>query len=169
MPQSDIAPVSDRPLARLAAECLRSGGYLSDGISEDIITALSKLPKLFVVARNSTFTYKGKAVDVKRVGREQGVRYVLEGSVRHAGGRLRITAQLVDATTGHHIWAERYDRVVEDVCDRPRRRYAVLCDSASSRLPCRGRRATTLLPWLKRIRSGSIPITVRGYFRIAVK
>ncbi len=89
--------------------------YFSDGISEDIITALSKISKLFVVARNSTFTYKGRAVDVKQVGWEQGVRYVLEGSVRRAGDRLRITAQLVDATTGHHLWAQRYDRVVQDV------------------------------------------------------
>ena len=89
--------------------------HLSDGISEDIITELSKLSKLFVVARNSTFTYKGRAVDVKQVGREQGVRYVLEGSVRRGGDRLRITAQLIDATTGHHLWAQRYDRVVQDV------------------------------------------------------
>ena len=89
--------------------------YFSDGITEDIITALSKISKLFVVARNSTFTYKGKAVDVKQVGREQGVRYVLEGSVRRSGDRLRITAQLIDATAGHHLWAQRYDRVVQDV------------------------------------------------------
>ena len=89
--------------------------YLSDGISEDIITELSKISKLFVVARNSTFTYKGRAVDIKQVGREQGVRYVLEGSVRRGGDRLRITAQLIDATTGHHLWAQRYDRVVQDV------------------------------------------------------
>lgn len=89
--------------------------HFCDGVSEDIITALSKLSKLFVVARNSTFTYKGRAVDVKQVGREQGVRYVLEGSVRRAGARLRITAQLIDATTGHHVWGERYDRVSEDV------------------------------------------------------
>jgi adenylate cyclase len=89
--------------------------FFSDGITEDIITALSKIPKLFVVARNSTFTYKGRAVDVKQVGREQGVRYLLEGSVQRGGERLRITAQLIDATTGHHIWAQRYDRVVQDV------------------------------------------------------
>jgi adenylate cyclase len=89
--------------------------FFSDGITEDIITALSKIPKLFVVARNSTFTYKGHAVDVKQVGREQGVRYLLEGSVQRGGERLRITAQLIDATTGHHIWAERYDRAVQDV------------------------------------------------------
>jgi len=89
--------------------------YFSDGISEDIITALSKIPKLFVVARNSTFTYKGRAVDIKQVGREQGVRYVLEGSVRRSADHLRITAQLIDATTGDHVWAQRYDRVVQDV------------------------------------------------------
>lgn len=89
--------------------------YFSDGITEDIITALSKISSLLVVARNSTFTYKGRAVDVKQVGREQGVRYVLEGSVRKAGKRVRVTAQLVDASTGHHLWAERYDRDLEDI------------------------------------------------------
>jgi len=89
--------------------------FLSDGISEDIITELSKISKLFVVARNSTFTYKGRAVDIKQVGREQGVRYVLEGSVRRSGDQLRITAQLIDATTGDHVWAQRYDRIVQDV------------------------------------------------------
>jgi adenylate cyclase len=89
--------------------------YFSDGISEDIITALSRIPDMFVIARNSTFTYKGKPVNVRQMGRELGVRYVLEGSVRKAGKRVRITAQLIDATTGHHLWAERYDRYLEDV------------------------------------------------------
>ena len=89
--------------------------FFSDGISEDIITALSKIGSLLVVARNSTFTYKGQAVDVKQVSREQGVRYVLEGSVRKAGNRVRVTAQLIDATTGHHTWADRYDRDLEDI------------------------------------------------------
>ncbi len=89
--------------------------HLADGIAEDIITALSKISNLFVVARNSTFSYKGRAIDVKQVGREQGVRYVLEGSVQRSGNRLRITAQLIDAASGHHIWAQRYDRVTEDV------------------------------------------------------
>jgi len=89
--------------------------YFADGIVEEIITALSKIGKLFVIARNSTFTYKGEAVDVKRVGREQGVRYVLEGSVRRGGDRLRITAQLIDVATGHHLWAERYDRESSDL------------------------------------------------------
>jgi adenylate cyclase len=89
--------------------------FFADGISEDIITALSKISRLMVVARNSTFTYKGRAVDVKQVSREQGVRYVLEGSVRKAGNRVRVTAQLIDATTGLHLWAERYDRNLEDI------------------------------------------------------
>ncbi len=89
--------------------------YFSDGITEEIITALSKVPKMFVIARNSTFTYKGKPVKVQQVSKELGVKYVLEGSVRKAGNRVRITAQLVDAITGHHLWAERYDRDLEDI------------------------------------------------------
>ena len=91
--------------------------FLADGITEDLITALSKIRWFFVIARNSTFTYKGKAVKVKQVARELGVRYVLEGSVRKAGNRVRVTAQLVDATTGRHVWAERYDRQIEDIFD----------------------------------------------------
>jgi TolB-like protein/Flp pilus assembly protein TadD len=89
--------------------------YFADGICEDVITALSKLRWFFVIARNSTFQYKGKSPDVRRVARDLGVRYVLEGSVRKAGTRLRITTQLIDATTGTHIWAERYDREVADI------------------------------------------------------
>ena len=89
--------------------------FFADGIAEDIITALSKISQLFVVSRNSTFTYKGKAVDVKQVARDQGVRYVLEGSVRKAGSRVRITAQLIDATTGDHAWSARFDRDLSDV------------------------------------------------------
>jgi adenylate cyclase len=89
--------------------------YFADGITEEIITTLSKISKLFVIARNSTLTYKGRAVDVKQVGREQGVRYVLEGSVRRGGNRMRITAQLIEAATGHHLWAQRYDREIGDV------------------------------------------------------
>jgi len=91
--------------------------YFSDGITEEIITALSKIPKMLVIARNSTFTYKGRPVKVQRVGAELGVRYVLEGSVRKAGNRVRITAQLVDTITGHHLWAERYDRKLKDIFD----------------------------------------------------
>jgi adenylate cyclase len=89
--------------------------YFSDGITEDIITELSKISGLFVIARHSTFTYKGQSVTLKQVGRDLGVRYVLEGSVRKAGNRLRISAQLIDATTDHHLWAERYDRDLEDI------------------------------------------------------
>jgi len=89
--------------------------YFADGITEDIITALSRISGLMVIARNSTMVYKGKAVDVRQVAQEQGVRYVLEGSVRRSGNRIRVTAQLIDATTGHHLWAERYDRNMVDV------------------------------------------------------
>jgi TolB-like protein len=89
--------------------------YFADGMVEEIITALSRIRWLFVIARNSTFTYKGHAVDVKQVGRELGVRYVLEGSVRKAGGRVRITAQLIDALTGTHLWADHFDGSLEDV------------------------------------------------------
>ena len=89
--------------------------YFSDGISEDIITDLSKLSELHVIARNSTFTYKGKPVDVKQVGRDLGVRYVLEGSVRKAGNRVRVTGQLIDAESGAHIWADRFDRDLTDI------------------------------------------------------
>src|SRR5271157_5773884 len=89
--------------------------YFADGMVEEIITALSRIRWLFVIARNSSFTYKGQAVDVKRVGRELGVRYVLEGSVRKGGGRVRITAQLIEAETGTHLWADRFDGLVEDV------------------------------------------------------
>jgi adenylate cyclase len=89
--------------------------YFSDGITEDLITDLSKISGLFVIARNSTFTYRGKQVKVGQVGRELGVRYVLEGSVRKAAERVRITAQLVDASTGGHLWTERYDRDLEDI------------------------------------------------------
>ena len=89
--------------------------YFADGMVEDIITALSRFGQLFVIARNSSFTYKGKAVDVKQVGRELGVHYVLEGSVRKAGNRVRITGQLIDASTGTHLWAERFDGSLEDI------------------------------------------------------
>ena len=89
--------------------------YFSDGIADDIITDLSRNRSLFVIARTSSFTYKGRSVDVKIIGRELGVRYVVEGSVRRAGDRIRITAQLIDAITGNHLWAERYDRGISDI------------------------------------------------------
>jgi TolB-like protein len=91
--------------------------YFSDGIVEEIITALSRFRQLFVIARNSSFTYKGRAVDVKQVGRELGVRYVLEGGVRKAGSRVRISGQLVDAATGAHLWADRFEGGIEDIFD----------------------------------------------------
>ena len=91
--------------------------YFADGITDDIITALSRIPSLFVIARNSSFAYKGKAIDIRQIGRELGVRYVLEGSVRKAGQRLRITGQLVEAETGSHLWADRFESVLEDVFD----------------------------------------------------
>lgn len=112
---------TERPSIAVLAFTSLSGDpdqeYFSDGITEDIITGLSRLKSLFVIARSSSFTYKGKSVDIKRVGCELGVRYVLEGSVRKAGDRVRITGQLVDAATGNHIWADRYDGTLEDVFD----------------------------------------------------
>jgi adenylate cyclase len=116
---SSALPLPDKPsIAVLAFTNMSSEPeqeFLADGISEDITTALSKVRWFFVIARNSSFTYKGRAVDVKQVGRELGVRYVLEGSVRKAGDRVRIVAQLVDAATGNHVWAERYDRELADI------------------------------------------------------
>ena len=89
--------------------------YFADGVTEDIITELSRFHELFVIARNSAFTYKGRSVDVRTVAKELGVRYVVEGSIRRAGNRIRVTAQLIDSLTGRHLWAEKYDRVLEDV------------------------------------------------------
>jgi adenylate cyclase len=113
------APVSDKPSIAVLPFQNMSGDpeqeYFVDGMVEEIITALSRIRWLFVIARNSSFTYKGQAVDVKQVGRELSVRYVLEGSVRKAGGRVRITAQLIDAVTGAHLWADRFDGSLEDV------------------------------------------------------
>src|SRR5207244_11804663 len=93
----------------------RAQEYFSDGISEDIITALSKLRWFFVIARNSSFVYKGRSVHINEIARELGVRYVVEGSVRRSGDQVRISAQLNDVTTGSHLWAERYDRSIADV------------------------------------------------------
>jgi len=112
-------PLPDKPSIAVLPFVNLSGDpkqeFLSDGITEDIITALSKAPRLLVIARNSTFTYKGKPVKVKQVSEELGVRYVLEGSVQKSGDRVRITAQLIDALTGHHLWAERYERDLKDL------------------------------------------------------
>ena len=112
-------PLPDKPSIAVLPFDNMSGDseqeYFCDGLTEEIITALSKVPKLFVIARNSTFTYKGKPVKVQQVSEELGVRYVLEGSVRKVDNRLRITAQLIDAIKGHHLWSERYDRELKDI------------------------------------------------------
>jgi len=114
-----ILPLPDKPSIAVLPFANMSGDpeqeYFVDGMVEEIITALSRIRWLFVIARNSTFTYKGQAVDVKQVGRELGVRYVLEGSVRKGGNRVRITGQLIDAATGTHLWADRFDGLIEDV------------------------------------------------------
>ena len=114
-------PLPDKPSIAVLPFTNMSGDveqeYFADGIAEDIITALSRVEWFFVTARNSSFTYKGRAVDVQQVGRELGVRYILEGSVRRSGQRLRVTAQLIDATSGNHVWAERYDRELSDIFD----------------------------------------------------
>ena len=109
----DKPSIAVLPFANLSGD--PDQDYFADGMVEDIITGLSRIKWLFVIARNSTFTYKGRAIDVKKVGRELGVRYVLEGSVRKAADRVRITGQLIDATTGAHVWAERYDRKSDDI------------------------------------------------------
>jgi adenylate cyclase len=112
-------PLPDKPSIAVLPFANMSGDpdqeYFADGMVEEIITALSRIRWLFVIARNSSFTYKGQSVDVKQVGRELGVRYVLEGSVRKAGGRVRITAQLIDASTGTHLWADRFDDSLDDI------------------------------------------------------
>jgi adenylate cyclase len=112
-------PLPDKPSVAVLPFDNMSGDpeqeYFADGIAEDLITALSRFRQFHVVARNSSFTYKGKAVDVKKIGVELGVRYVLEGSVRKAADRVRVTAQLIEASTGNHLWAERYDRELDDI------------------------------------------------------
>jgi adenylate cyclase len=112
-------PLPERPSIAVLPFLNMSGDteqeYLSDGLSEDIITALSRFRWFFVIARNSSFAYKGTAVDVKQVARELGVQYVLEGSVRRVANRVRVTAQLIETASGHHVWAERYDRDIDDI------------------------------------------------------
>src|SRR4051794_1699268 len=114
-----VLPLPDKPSIAVLPFANMSGDpeqeYFVDGMVEEIITALSRIRWLFVIARNSTITYKGQAVDVKQVGRELGVRYVLEGSVRKGGNRVRITGQLIDAATGTHLWADRFDGLIEDI------------------------------------------------------
>jgi len=112
-PLPDKPSVAVLPFANMSSDPEQE--FFADGIAEDIITALSRYPSLFVIARNSSFTYKGRSVDVKQIGRELGVRYVLEGSLRKSGSRIRVTAQLVEAETGKHAWAERYDRDLGEI------------------------------------------------------
>ena len=121
-------PLPDKPSIAVLPFQNMSGDseqdYFVDGMVEDIITGLSRIKWLFVIARNSSFAYKGRSPDIRQVGRELGVRYLLEGSVRKAAGRVRITGQLVEAETGRHIWAERYDRAMDDIFALPRRDHA---------------------------------------------
>src|SRR5215510_6443689 len=117
--QPTALPLPDKPSIAVLPFLNLSGDpeqeYFTDGISEDIITELSRFHSLFVIARNSSFSYKGKSPDVRQVGRELGVRYVLDGSIRSSANRIRLTGQMTDTLTGNHVWAERYDRVVEDI------------------------------------------------------
>lgn len=112
-PLPDKPSVAVLPFANMSSDPEQE--FLADGIAEDVITALSRYPSLFVIARTSTLTYKGRAVEVRQIGRELGVRYVLEGSLRKAGDRIRVTAQLIEAETGNHVWAEHYDRDLSDI------------------------------------------------------
>ena len=115
----EFPPLPDRPSIAVLPFANMSGDpeqeYFADGMVEDILTALSRVRWLFVIARQSSFSYKGRAVDVKQIGRELGVRYVTEGSVRKFGNRVRVTAQLIDAETGAHLWADRFEGMLEDV------------------------------------------------------
>ena len=115
LPLPDKPSIAVLPFANMSGDPEQE--YFVDGVVEEIITALSRIRWLFVIARNSSFTYKGRSVDIKQVGRELGVRYVLEGSVRKAGQRVRITGQLIDAFTDTHLWADRFDGSLEDVFD----------------------------------------------------
>ena len=112
-PLPDVPSIAVLPFVNMSGDPKQE--FLSDGFTEEIITALSKVPRLFVISRQSTFSYKGKPVKVKQVSEELGVRYVLEGSVQRSGDAIRITAQLIDALTGHHLWAERYERDLKDL------------------------------------------------------
>jgi adenylate cyclase len=115
LPLPDKPSIAVLPFANLSGDPEQE--YFADGMVEEIITALYRIRWLFVIARNSSFTYKGQAVDVKHAGRELGVRHVLKGSVRKAGGRVRITGQLIDALNGTHLWADRFDGSLEDIFD----------------------------------------------------
>ncbi len=113
--QPDKPSVAVLPFTNMSSDAEQE--YFADGLSEDLITALSYIPWIFVIARNSSFTYKGLAIDVRKIGIELGVQYILEGSIRRAGDRLRVTGQLIEAETGNHIWADRYEGTIEDIFD----------------------------------------------------
>jgi adenylate cyclase len=113
LPLPDKPSIAVLPFVNLSGDPEQE--YFADGMVEDIITGLSRIKWLFVIARNSTFVYKGRPTDVKQIGRELGVRYVLEGSVRKLGNRVRVTSQLIDAANAAHVWAERYDRTLDDI------------------------------------------------------
>jgi adenylate cyclase len=115
LPLPEKPSIAVLPFLNISGDTEQS--YFTDGLTEDITTDLSRFRSLFVIARNSAFTYQGRAVDVRQVARELGVRYVLEGSARRSGERVRVNAQLIDAITGNHIWADKYDRVIEDIFD----------------------------------------------------
>jgi len=132
LPLPDKPSIAVLPFDNMSGD--REQEYFADGMVEEIITALSRFRQLFVIARNSTFTYKGRAVDVKQVGRELGVRYVLEGSVRRSDNRVRIAAQLIDATTATHLWADRFDSAIENVFDLQDRLTATVVGAVAPQL-----------------------------------
>jgi TolB-like protein/Flp pilus assembly protein TadD len=132
LPLPDKPSIAVLPFDNMSGD--REQEYFADGMVEDIITALSRFRQLFVIARNSTFTYKGRAVDVKQVGRELGVRYVLEGSVRRSDNRVRIAAQLIDATTATHLWADRFDSAIENIFDLQDRLTATVVGAVAPQL-----------------------------------
>ena len=115
LPLPDKPSIAVMPFVNMTGD--QTQDFFCDGLSESLITALSKVPQLFVIARDSTFSYKGKGVKTSQVSEELGVQYVLEGSVQKAGDRVRVTAQLIDALKGHHLWSERYDRSLKDLFD----------------------------------------------------
>ena len=148
-PLPDRPSIAVLPFANLSGDPAQE--YFADGIVEEIITALSRMRWLFVIARNSSFTYKGRAVDVKQVGRELGVRYVLEGSVRTAADRVRITGQLIDAGTGAHLWADRFDGKLEDIFE--------------SKLSARGGRRSASIRWARDRRRAAAPAVLEHVAR----
>jgi adenylate cyclase len=155
LPETPPLPLPDKPSIAVLPFVNMSGDpeqeYFSDGISEEIITALSVTPKMFVIARTSSFKYKGKEVDVRTVGRELGVRYLLEGSVRKSEDQLRITAQLVDAQTGQHVWAERYDRDLKDIFAVQDEITMKITEGEQARLSAKG--TDNLQAYLKRLQA----------------